>query len=718
MCFYSNCSRLPPLGLDMDVHSSVVPSSASAHDLQHKAMMSFNSGNSMHGNDPGMSIPSSVTGGNSGPDHNPTVTSSNMGSLPMSLVKNSVKAPTCKVCGDESSGFHYGVDSCEGCKGFFRRCITQGMTHKCSNEEKCEITPFTRNSCQYCRLKKCFAVGMSREASRLGRRPKRLKDPSSDARGHGGNLPIAPYPTSPQELQRMRMADLQKVLQQNGTFKAELMQAFLQAAQVSFREHQRNPSNGQQPPQQQRPQQHGPPHQMTTQMSTGEVNGNVNGHDSGYSSFSSPVSSKSQSPITNDNLGEKFNGNQPMAVSTGDMMLEEIDNLTMNIKSEPGSNFSNCSSLDSSTDLLAQMDLKVLNQMNEKMFMDPSTLLFESSFSPPEATCKLEPDSPSVTDVMSMGRMNPDCNISDQNSCTGSSSSAGKELCLDIDEEEIVETDATKLLEEVRQGPTDVRRALIEQVTESVVEAHFQTCNPTYQNVAEANDRFAEKMASGDLPDFSKLVINPNSIWQQFVSQMVPEITLVVKFCKKIPGFGEIDQEDQINLIKQGSFEVMLCRFCNLVDYKKGMMFDPEMKIKCPRSMVKMLPMGEFMDEFFNVAEMFNPLKLTDGEIGLFTSTLIICPERKGIKNVRAVRKLQSLLFQCLYALIKKNHFDYDNVFMKAVSTMRTFKVVNLKHRIALNSMQMQAPSKDMFPPLHCEVFEHGDCSTENSKKS
>ena len=37
------------------------------------------------------------------------------------------------------------------------------MTHKCSNEEKCEITPFTRNSCQYCRLKKCFEVGMSRE---------------------------------------------------------------------------------------------------------------------------------------------------------------------------------------------------------------------------------------------------------------------------------------------------------------------------------------------------------------------------------------------------------------------------------------------------------------------------------------------------------------------------------------------------------------------------
>ncbi|XP_069770079.1 nuclear receptor subfamily 1 group D member 2-like isoform X2 [Narcine bancroftii] len=82
----------------------------------------------------------------------------------------------CKVCGDMASGFHYGVHACEGCKGFFRRSIQQNIQYKkCLKNENCSIMRMNRNRCQQCRFKKCLAVGMSRDAVRFGRIPKREK---------------------------------------------------------------------------------------------------------------------------------------------------------------------------------------------------------------------------------------------------------------------------------------------------------------------------------------------------------------------------------------------------------------------------------------------------------------------------------------------------------------------------------------------------------------
>lgn len=82
----------------------------------------------------------------------------------------------CKVCGDVASGYHYGVHACEGCKGFFRRSIQQNIQYKkCMKTESCTVVRINRNRCQQCRFKKCLSVGMSRDAVRFGRIPKREK---------------------------------------------------------------------------------------------------------------------------------------------------------------------------------------------------------------------------------------------------------------------------------------------------------------------------------------------------------------------------------------------------------------------------------------------------------------------------------------------------------------------------------------------------------------
>lgn len=85
------------------------------------------------------------------------------------------KYKPCVVCGDKSSGYHYNVSACEGCKGFFRRSIQREIMYTCHRNNACEITKETRNHCQSCRFNKCLEMGMSRDAVR-GDRNKRSID--------------------------------------------------------------------------------------------------------------------------------------------------------------------------------------------------------------------------------------------------------------------------------------------------------------------------------------------------------------------------------------------------------------------------------------------------------------------------------------------------------------------------------------------------------------
>ena len=69
----------------------------------------------------------------------------------------------CVVCGDKSSGKHYGQITCEGCKSFFKRSVRRNLTYNCRGNKNCQVDQHHRNQCQYCRLKKCLKVGMRKE---------------------------------------------------------------------------------------------------------------------------------------------------------------------------------------------------------------------------------------------------------------------------------------------------------------------------------------------------------------------------------------------------------------------------------------------------------------------------------------------------------------------------------------------------------------------------
>eukprot|EP00794_Sanderia_malayensis_P007167 gene7167-7973_t len=82
--------------------------------------------------------------------------------------------PLCEICGDKSTGRHYKVFSCEGCKNFFRRSVRRSRNYKCPAFGECAVDKSQRTRCRACRMMKCLKIGMRKEAVQCERKPLAL----------------------------------------------------------------------------------------------------------------------------------------------------------------------------------------------------------------------------------------------------------------------------------------------------------------------------------------------------------------------------------------------------------------------------------------------------------------------------------------------------------------------------------------------------------------
>ncbi|XP_075585256.1 retinoic acid receptor RXR-alpha-B isoform X2 [Dermatophagoides farinae] len=147
--------------------SSTTTTAATSSSTTTSPQMNNGNGNSNGGNNQivasSVGSPQSTTNNNNSSSSSTANNNQSGGSYPPNHPLSGSKH-LCAICGDRASGKHYGVYSCEGCKGFFKRTVRKDLFYACREERSCIIDKKQRNRCQYCRYQKCLQMGMKREA--------------------------------------------------------------------------------------------------------------------------------------------------------------------------------------------------------------------------------------------------------------------------------------------------------------------------------------------------------------------------------------------------------------------------------------------------------------------------------------------------------------------------------------------------------------------------
>ncbi|XP_014364015.1 probable nuclear hormone receptor HR3 isoform X2 [Papilio machaon] len=448
-------------------------------------------------------------------------------------IKAQIEIIPCKVCGDKSSGVHYGVITCEGCKGFFRRSQSTVVNYQCPRNKACVVDRVNRNRCQYCRLQKCLKLGMSRDAVKFGRMSKKQREKVED----------------------------------EVRFHRAQMRAQTDAAPDSvYDAQQQTPSSSDQ----------------------------FHGHYNGYPGYSSPLSSYGYSgagPALTSNMNIPPQQQQPQPY---DVSADYVDSTTTYEPKQTGG------------------------------FLD--------------------------TDFIG------------------------------------------------GHAEGDISKVLVK----SLAEAHANT-NPKLEYIHEM---FRKP------PDVSKLLfynsMTYEEMWLDCADKLTGMIQNIIEFAKLIPGFMKLTQDDQILLLKSGSFELAIVRLSRLIDVNREQVLYGDVVLpirECvhardPRDMA--LVVG-----IFDAAKTIARLKLTETELALYQSLVLLWPERHGVRGNPEIQCLFNMSMAAMRHEIETNHAPLKGdvtVLDTLLTKIPTFRELSLMHLEALCRFKAAHP-QHMFPALYKELF-------------
>lgn len=224
---------------------------------------------------------------------------------------------------------------------------------------------------------------------------------------------------------------------------------------------------------------------------------------------------------------------------------------------------------------------------------------------------------------------------------------------------------------------------------------------------------------------FQACPLNPNpqpltgqqELLQDFSKRFSPAIRGVVEFAKRIPGFSLLAQDDQVTLLKAGVFEVLLVRLACMFDSQTSSMICLNGQVLKRDSIHNSSNARFLMDSMFDFAERMNALRLSDAEIGLFCSVVVIAADRPGLRNTELIEKMHNKLKAALQTVVNQNHHGQLHILDELMKKVPDLRTLNTLHSEKLLAFKMTEQQQMMQQQQQHHVW-HSPMEEESNSKS
>ncbi|KAM4569955.1 peroxisome proliferator-activated receptor alpha-like isoform 1-T8 [Odontesthes bonariensis] len=163
-------------------------------------------------------------------------------------------------------------------------------------------------------------------------------------------------------------------------------------------------------------------------------------------------------------------------------------------------------------------------------------------------------------------------------------------------------------------------------------------------------------------------------------STSVETVTQLTEFAKAVPGFQNLDLNDQVTLLKYAVYEALFTLLASCMN-KDGLLVARGGGF-ITREFLKSLrrPFSDMMEPKFQFATRFNSLDLDDSDLALFVAAIICCGDRPGLVDIPLVEQLQESIVQALRLHLLANHPDDTFLFPRLLQKLADLRELVTEH--------------------------------------